>query len=326
MASWLYAGLVLAALALLRLVGERWWPASLLLFCPRWAFLVPLPLLGLAAGLARSPGIWWTHGALAIVVAGPIMGLNLPAGLLRVPGPRGDGLGLRILSLNQHHRPRRIEALIDFIERERIDVLCFQELDRLSPLERYLSRGWFRDGTRGIASRWPIVEELGPREVAFNDPPLVRVRIRARSGVEFVVASVHLPTMRYGFSHMRRRDIRGLERVIEGRREALGNLVDALAETRGMPTLVAGDFNTPAGSSLLEPLKQGFRDGFEQAGWGFGYTWPSRLPGLRIDQVYASPVWAFRRCWVGPDVGSDHLPIIAELVLPRAGRAAPGGP
>ena len=59
-----------------------------------------------------------------------------------------------------------------------------------------------------------------------------------------------------------------------------------------------------------------YRFAFEDAGWGYGYTRPSRYPWFRIDHILASPEWVFTRCRVGPDVGSDHLPLIAEAVLP----------
>ena len=47
-------------------------------------------------------------------------------------------------------------------------------------------------------------------------------------------------------------------------------------------------------------------------------TWTSRQPivGLAIDHVVASPKIAARRYDVGPDLGSDHLPVIAELAVP----------
>src|ERR1700720_2127653 len=41
---WIYLALLLAVWALLRL-GDRWWPATLLLFGPRWPFALPLLVL-----------------------------------------------------------------------------------------------------------------------------------------------------------------------------------------------------------------------------------------------------------------------------------------
>jgi vancomycin resistance protein VanJ len=35
--------------------------------------------------------------------------------------------------------------------------------------------------------------------------------------------------------------------------------------------------------------------------------------GLRIDHVLCGPGWWPEVCWVGPDVGSAHLPVLADL-------------
>jgi endonuclease/exonuclease/phosphatase (EEP) superfamily protein YafD len=44
---------------------------------------------------------------------------------------------------------------------------------------------------------------------------------------------------------------------------------------------------------------------------------------VRIDHILAGPGWQAERCWVGPDVGSPHRPVIADLIWtgPVAGPA-----
>jgi len=46
-------------------------------------------------------------------------------------------------------------------------------------------------------------------------------------------------------------------------------------------------------------------------------TWLSRFPlfGLMIDHVLAGPNVRIARAWVGQDVGSDHFPVVADLIL-----------
>src|SRR4051812_35655635 len=77
-ATWAYAALVLAILAMIRWVGHGWWGVVPLLFLPRWLFLVPVLVLALASGWARRPTHWAMHAATALVVAGPLMGFSLP--------------------------------------------------------------------------------------------------------------------------------------------------------------------------------------------------------------------------------------------------------
>ena len=92
-------------------------------------------------------------------------------------------------------------------------------------------------------------------------------------------------------------------------------MLAALAETRESPILIGGDFNMPSDDSTMSALKANYQFGFEQAGWGYGYTRPTRLPWIRIDHILASQDWSVRSCQVGPDFGSDHLPSWCEAVL-----------
>jgi vancomycin resistance protein VanJ len=120
--------------------------------------------------------------------------------------------------------------------------------------------------------------------------------------------------------------VAGLKLHIDWWAGELGRVAGLLAETGHTPLLVAGDFNMPSDNSSMASLRSFLRFGFEEVGWGYGYTKPSSAPWFRIDHILASPHWTFSRCWVGPDLGSDHLPILAELVLPEPDRPAADRP
>src|SRR5689334_22585103 len=75
-ATWTWAVVVLAALLLIHWIGDGWWGVAVLLFLPRWLFLVPFPVLALASGWAGRPRHWMLQGAVALVVAGPLMRLS----------------------------------------------------------------------------------------------------------------------------------------------------------------------------------------------------------------------------------------------------------
>jgi vancomycin resistance protein VanJ len=153
----------------------------------------------------------------------------------------------------------------------------------------------------------------------------VRVRIRTPEGNEFGLASVHMPTLRFGLYRFLRGDIPGLERHIAWYDAQMVRVASGLSEFRDdLPVLVGGDFNVPPDHAAMSALGTAFRFAFEDAGWGYGYTRPTRYPWFRIDHILASPEWTFEACRVGPDLGSDHLPLVAEAVLtapgtPRAG-------
>jgi vancomycin resistance protein VanJ len=319
-ASYGYAALILIGLAAIRWVGDGWWGVVILLFLPRWMFLVPIVALGAASVWARRPKLWTVQGATALVIVGPLMGFSLPIPPLW--GPKVDGDRFRIMTFNRGLGRIDSRRLIDMIERERVDLICFQEGRPDDPaLDAYFSRNWYRDRTKSLASRYPIVHEFGPlpEKWASEDrytAKMLRVRLRAPSGAEFLLASVHLPTLRWGLTRFLGRDLTGFALHIDWWRHELDRVVAPLLEARGVPVLAGGDFNMPPDDSTMVALRSVFRFGFEEAGWGFGYTRPSRFPWFRIDHILATPQWRITRCWVGPDFGSDHLPLLAEVVLP----------
>ena len=89
-----------------------------------------------------------------------------------------------------------------------------------------------------------------------------------------------------------------------------------------MPTVIAGDFNIPVESAIYRRYWGALRNAFSYAGVGTGYTKHTRLWGVRIDHVLMTTDIHARRSFTGNDVGSDHLPVIADLILPRLQRTS----
>jgi endonuclease/exonuclease/phosphatase (EEP) superfamily protein YafD len=94
------------------------------------------------------------------------------------------------------------------------------------------------------------------------------------------------------------------------------------------PLVVAGDFNaTRYHHSFRRLLSERLGDAHERRGRGWATTWPRNRwplpPLLRLDHVLVSPDIGVRSIKEGLGQGSDHRPIIAELVL-RSGAAALG--
>jgi endonuclease/exonuclease/phosphatase (EEP) superfamily protein YafD len=318
---------VIAAWAMIRGVGEDWWLATILLFMPRWFLLAPLPFLVGASAWVRRPAHWLLHSATALVILGPLMGFVIPASLF-ASTPSQTGSKLRIMTFNGGRGTLRSDELIKLVEQERVDLICFQENHSDARLEKFFSKGWYRDRAGYVASRYPIVAELEPliddstTEVRYT-ARLIRVRVRIPSGQEILVASLHMPTLRQGLERfvtkhpdrLKSQDARRLELHAAWWAHQMDRVVGKLAEAQETPFLVGGDFNMPSDSTTMATLRGVFHFAFDETGWGYGYTKPSWLPWIRIDHIVSSPGWTFGHCWVGPDLGSDHLPLLAEVTL-----------
>jgi endonuclease/exonuclease/phosphatase (EEP) superfamily protein YafD len=89
--------------------------------------------------------------------------------------------------------------------------------------------------------------------------------------------------------------------------------------------VVVGDFNLQTKNPIFQKYWSYFKDAFSKQGNGFGYTKYTRWHGVRIDHVLTDQRWKIVRAYVGDDVGSDHRPLIVDLVslLPKTEEEAP---
>jgi endonuclease/exonuclease/phosphatase family metal-dependent hydrolase len=322
---------VLFVLALVTWAGDLWWPATLLEFTPGLAWLAPLAVLAAWNLRARRWPIAAAHLAIALVILGPLMGLRLPLGRLLAAKP--EGTAVRVMTFNRGADRFDPARLMEYLRRERIDVLCFQEPGNppypeiTDPgLRAFFDEGWYHNPSWTILSRFPLEEEkepvIGELPAAEFWPGRVdRAVVVHPSGREFRVACVHLPTIRFGLRMLRAGQFDQADAFLAWRRRQAEALVATGLTESDLPALVAGDFNAPFSSPMFDRIRGVLHEGFESAGLGYPYTRPASWPWIGIDYVLATPEWAFRSCWVGPDLGSDHRPVVAEVVLtdPPAG-------
>jgi len=82
--------------------------------------------------------------------------------------------------------------------------------------------------------------------------------------------------------------------------------------------LVAGDFNLMPDSAIYRESWSHLQNAFSAGGLGWGYTkreaW---VLAARIDHILVGPRWQVVRAWVESSSGSDHRPLVADLVLTR---------
>jgi vancomycin resistance protein VanJ len=329
----------------LRLIGRAVWAcvlAAAFLVVLSWLVLLDLrddskPYLGVVAatfvaqvarfhvGLVCAVGVLAAASLrrwrLAIVALLVVSAAVLPELRTRRAGALAAGApALRVMTLNAWGLNRDADAILRRVRAADPDVLVLQEYappldgplrDALASHPHRLLRP--RDGAHGLAvfSRYAFAE---PPDAELRLGPTTRharVVIGTGGGREVVVYNVHLSPPR------------SLAELADNRRE-VADLVDAIGRDR-RPVVVAGDMNfTPATAQAAALGRAGLVEAHAAAGTGRGATWPHRtmtrdVPGLRVDHVFAGHGLVAARSDVLHGCGSDHRPVVADLVWAERG-------
>ena len=311
---WITVALVLAAWGMLVFLADRWWPATVLLFAPRWVFAAPIVVLAPLA-LWRRRRLLLPLGAAAAIVFGPLMGLCVPNPLRSgSTGPR-----VRVLTQNLGKVPLASGAVRVLMADEKPDVAAFQECappeDGASPIPGYTLH---IDRDLCLLSRFPVLK-ADPRDrqdvwQKGGSGAMALFTIESPTGV-FYLMNVHLETARDGLGAIVGKRLAGvpeLEANIAARRWESDLAREWRARASG-PLIVAGDFNMPVESGIYRDFWSSYTNAFSKAGTGYGFTKHTRLLGVRIDHVLAGSDWVVERAWVARPLGSDHEGMIADL-------------
>lgn len=82
--------------------------------------------------------------------------------------------------------------------------------------------------------------------------------------------------------------------------------------------VLLGDFNARPDAPELAPLWEKLTDAWAAVGAGDGFTFPANAPDRRIDYMTASRGIRITTAVVPQTLASDHLPVVADLLVPRA--------
>ncbi len=310
----LVAGAVFAVVILTAVGLIRWWPVDgwlvgPLLLVPRWLFLVPI--VPLAVGAIRSRR-WLVRAVVLadlVLVLGPGMDLAVPVARL-VASPM-VGSKVRVLNVDPGRWMIDGARLVGLIEKQQIDVVCFtRSVEPDGLVEPLTKSGWQFGGDHRIASRWPIAAAPAANSAT---PELAVVKLRHPDGFDFRLASVALPGPGRAVDCLRVGDLGGWRTELASWDEQVIQLRLNLADSGTSPVIVAGDFGRPDDCQRMISLRATYPSARQQAGWGYA--------GHGGDQIVASRDWSFARFGTGPDLGTDHRPVIAEAVLNPRNRA-----
>lgn len=108
------------------------------------------------------------------------------------------------------------------------------------------------------------------------------------------------------------------------RAQQVDDMLAILDQDRDLPgsdpaQVLLGDFNAPPEAPELAPLWGPLVDSWAAAGSGAGRTFPTAGPTKRIDYITHSPSIETRAVEVVETPASDHLPVVADLVVRRGG-------
>ena len=162
-----------------------------------------------------------------------------------------------------------------------------------------------------VLSRWPIVSAedhlltrlstVTPNPTPTPMPGFPEVVIN-KQGARVHVYTTHL-------------DYRADPSV---RRTQVEETLDILAEDAGESRVLVGDLNATPEAPELAPLWSVLTDAWAAApGTGTGSTYPALTPNKRIDYVTTSAEVDVIATDVPVDTASDHLPVVADLVVRR---------
>lgn len=260
----------------------------------------------MAVAMAHRSRLAWGIGMLALVQSAPMIAPWLPG--------RAEDRGrvdrpLRLLMANIFFVNQDYDSIRQMIETERPDVVCLLEVSKhhlrnLTELAReYPVRAEYpRHDSHGLAL-WLRDATDGPVELVRPTPhgaPLIRATV----GLGGKRARLFLVHTEMPFVRMR----------MERGNAELSWLSEQIAAGDG-PCIVAGDLNSTDTSRHFEDLLSatGLRD--SRQGFGLQPSWPTWSSlRLTIDHVLVSDEVGVVSRRLGEPFGSDHLPVIVDLV------------
>lgn len=246
-----------------------------------------------------------------------------------------------------YQMPEKTSEMAEFVADVGPDVISLQEAPieyhredpslRAAPYVAVLfdSLGFHSVGPRGgrttwtpqpVLSRHELVEQAeyrlrqNPADSFFTRVTRTHLRWKGR---DFALYNVHLRT--FGEKKPWRDErlptfrLRNLIPYLRRYREAyqvraweIQRILEMLEEEE-MPVIVCGDLNSTPNNWVHGRLTNVLRDTFAEKGLGWGMTYHTNFPVVRIDYVFVSREWQIVSADVLEADLSDHLPLLVRL-------------
>ncbi|MDX2010989.1 MAG: endonuclease/exonuclease/phosphatase family protein [Myxococcaceae bacterium] len=220
---------------------------------------------------------------------------------------------------------RGLEGIAQTLKAADADVIGLQEVDigtrrsgrvdqaaalgkALSMQHAFVAHFPYQGGRFGVAllSRHPILRAERVH-VKGSRLALLDATVRTPHG-DVRVLVVHY-TVTFPFRDAKETEASSAARLAEAMTTA------ALARAADGGVIVLGDMNDDTGSPTWAQFSGFLQDACDVKGGGLAKTWNSALPVTRIDYVWASRHFSIEGCGTLPGSASDHLPVVADLLM-----------
>ncbi len=218
---------------------------------------------------------------------------------------------LRVLTINVFAHNKTPEKLITYIDHSEANIVLLSEVrpELMLQLKESLGKEYpyihdaSQQGHFGIVllSKLPLLNSQTNR-LGIKQHPSIEANINWQNNLVKVYGT-H-PTPPLTAQDTKRRD---------SELTAIGGIL----ANEPSPIILMGDLNAAPWSYITQQIVS--KVGLKHAALGYGiwptWRWGTILLGTTIDHIFVSPQWIVKSYKIGKDVGSDHYPVMADLVL-----------
>ena len=303
------------------------------LYLPQHPFLLPTLILLIWAVYKKNRRACWFNGATLLIFGVILLGVHIPWARL-LPAPASSH-GVRVMTWNVLSSSAGTQKIAGAIKAQKPDIVCLEETlgrrglvpDRTPELIGRFP-GWHAQRANEVTllSRWPIANVRQYKNLKTSTRRVLAVTCQTPDGPLDVIVA-HISTSALG-SHYGGRKPSSWNRLLETARlvhgtaqtrlkqlPALDMALDEAATHSGRPYVLAGDFNNPPRGGFYRHLKARLTDSFARAGWGSGFSFPAKLPVMRIDYIWLGRGVSARRSTVMPTNASDHRALVSDVAV-----------
>lgn len=302
-----HAAITVLALAVLVFFGEKTRAGFFLLYLPRHPFaLATIVLLPLAL-LARRRALVVLELATFLVATFPLMGL-------RVGRARAPQIGRqRLLTYNVFFGHLDRKALAAEIAATQPDFVVLQA--SLPAFNEWV-RAALPDHLVHDDGEFLVAMNKQTKIVAVDDPDPIAGAHAGWFGwhLEGPHGPLRLIAVHPRSARAPLLDHADVATDVAIRESQWKSALDAAAAATE-PVIVAGDTNLATLSAIERTRLGSYHDAFAEVGAGFGYTFPAKLPWMRLDRVLGSSRIRFLDVRVLPRGASDHRGLVADFEI-----------